>query len=177
MLAKRIFTGLAAGIALSCACAVAQNAIPPMQTSTQAGEKAIAAYFTQDSIGDTQLGKLGLQKAKNSAVRELASAMVRDHTMSARKGLSVAQTLGDSDVQWKAGDSNQIELTRLSRYSGSQFDREYVKALIEAHKTDISTVKDSLEIASTPALKTYLHQTLSIDQKHLNMAQSAQSKL
>ena len=148
-----------------------------MKTSVSDGEKAVATYFTQDSVGDVQLGKLGLQKSKNAAVRQLASAMVRDHTTTARDGMQVAQQIGDSDVKWKAGDGNQIDLTYLSRYSGSQFDKEFVKAMIDAHQTDISTAKDSLDFATSPALKTYLQKTISTDEKHMQLAQPAQAKL
>lgn len=148
-----------------------------MKTSVSDGEKAVAAYYTQDSIGDVQLGKLALQKSKNAAVRHLASAMVRDHTMTARDAMQVARQIGDSDVKWKAGDGNQIDLTYLSQYSGPQFDKEFVKAMIDAHKTDISTAKDSLDFASSPALKTYLQKTISVDEKHLHLAQAAQAKL
>lgn len=177
MLGKRTIPALAAALVLTCAYAAAQTAVPAMKTSVSEGEKAVATYYTQDSVGDVQLGQLGLRKSKNAAVRQLAQTLVRDHTKTAQNGMRVAQAIGDTDVKWKAGDGNQIDLTHLSRYSGAQFDREYVKTLIDAHKSDISTAKDALEFVQTSALKSYLQQTLSIDQKHLQMAQSAQSKL
>jgi putative membrane protein len=177
MLRNRTIPALAALLALTSAYAAAQMAVPSMKTSVTEGEKAVATYYTEDSVGDVQLGRLGLKKSSNSAVRALAQAMVRDHTTTAQGGMRVAQAIGDSDVKWKAGDSNQIELTRLNRYSGSEFNRQYLKTLIEAHKTDIATAQDSLEFVSNAQLKSYLHETLNVDQKHLSMAESAQSKL
>ena len=177
MFRNRILPALAAAFALTCAYAAAQSTIPAMKTSASEGQKAVATYYTEDSIGDVQLGKLGLQKSNNSAVRKLASAMVTDHTMTAREGMRVAKQIGDSDVKWKAGDGNQIDLTDLSRYSGSEFDQEFVKAMIHAHETDISTAKDSFSFATSPALKSYLQKTISVDEKHLHMAQAAQAKL
>jgi putative membrane protein len=177
MLMKRLTAAAAAAIAFTCVCALAQSAIPQMKTSAADGEKAAATYFTQDSIGDVQLGKLGLEKSKNAGVRNLAAAMVRDHTMTAQAGLRVAKAIGDSDLKWQPGDDNQMVLTRLSRYSGSQFDREYVKALVQAHETDINTAEEALEFTSTPAVKNYLQQTMSVDRKHLRMAQALQSRV
>lgn len=175
MFAKRFAAVASAAIALTCAYGIAQTTVPPMKTSVADGEKAAATYFTQDSIGDVQLGKLGLRKSKNSGVRNLASAMVRDHTMTAEAGLRVAKAIGDSDVKSQPGDDNQITLTRLSRYSGTQFDGEYVKALVQAHEMDINTAQEALEFASTSAVKNYLQQTLTVDRKHLRMAQALQS--
>lgn len=68
-----------------------------MKTSVSEGRKAVATYYVEDSIGDVQLGQLGLQKSKNAAVRQLASAMVSDHTMTARDGMRVAQQIGDGE--------------------------------------------------------------------------------
>jgi len=156
--------------------ALAQS-IPEMKTSADNGEKAAATFFTEDSVGDVQLGKLGGQKAQNAAVRALAASMVRDHTRTANEGLQIAKKIGDDQVQFKAGDDNQITLSHLARYSGAAFDREYVSALIDAHESDITAAKDALEFATTPALRAYLHTTITIDKRHLAMAEAAQKQV
>jgi len=156
---------------------LAQTTIPAMKTSVTAGERATASYFVQDSVGDVQLGQLGLAKAHDPSVRELATAMVTDHGRTADAGLQVAKQLGGDDVQFKAGDDNQIQISHLARYSGAQFDREYASALVEAHKTDISTAQDALEFATTPALRSYLNDSIAVDKRHLQMALSAQAKV
>jgi putative membrane protein len=174
---NRMLIAAAVLAALACGYAGAQGAIPALKTSVPEGEKAVATFFTQDSVGDVQLGKLGLEKSTNSAVRALAQNMVRDHTVTAENGMRVARQIGDTDVRWKPGDDNQIELTRLAKYNGAEFDRQYLKTLVQAHQVDIGTARDAMEFVSTPALRTYLQQTLSVDRRHLAMAQSAQRKL
>ncbi len=163
-------------VAFLAGSATAQT-IPNMKTSSNAGGKAVATYFTEDSVGDAQLGKLGLQKAQNAAVRALAQAMVRDHTRTANDGLQVAKQIGADEAQFKAGDDNQIELSHLARYSGTRFDQEYVSALIDAHKNDITTAHDALEFTKTPALRTYLQENITIDQHHLQVAEAAQKEV
>jgi putative membrane protein len=177
MFVKRTILAGAGALTLTCLCASAQNAIPAMNDSISDGQKAVVTYFTQDSIGDVQLGNLGVQKSKNAAVLSLARAMVRDHTATAQNGMRTARSIGAGDVRWKPGDDNVLQLTRLSRYSGAQFDREYIKTLIEAHRIDIGTAQDAMEFVSAPALRTYLQQTLSVDRRHLRMAQSAQTTM
>ena len=163
-------------LGLLAAPALAQ-AVPSMQTSTTAGEKAAATYFTEDSVGDVQLGRLGLAKARDAAVRALAQAMVRDHTRTAYAGLEVARAIGDDEAQFKAGDDNQIALTRLARYTGARFDREYVSTLVDAHKADIAAAEDTLDFATTPVLREYLRTSIAIDKRHLAMAEAAQAKV
>lgn len=169
LIAPAMLVALLAPPALAMAASV-----PAMKTSASEGEKAATTFFVEDSVGDVQLGKLGLQKAVNAPVRALAAAMVRDHTRTANAGMQVAKTISDDEVRFKAGDDNQIALSHLARYSGNTFDREYVSALIDAHESDIKTAKDVLEYAKTPALRAYLQKTISTDERHLAMAKLAQ---
>jgi putative membrane protein len=153
--------------------AAGQSSIPPPDPSVTAGEKAVATFVTQDSTGDVQLGQLGLRKAVNPSVRALARAMVADHTRTAAIGASLAAHFG-ADAEKKPESTNQMDLTHLARYSGSQFDRAYLKTLVDAHKSDIAGLKDALEYATDPALRAALRTVLAVDAKHLRMALAAQ---
>ena len=110
-------------------------------------------------------------------MRALAQTMVRDHTRTALSGMDVARQIADEQAHLKPGDDNQIELSHLARYSGAKFDREYVSALVDAHKSDIQTAHDALEFATTPAVRAYLRTTIAVDTKHLRMAQAAQARV
>lgn len=177
MYGKRTTIAIISALALTFGYAAAQTAIPHGNASVSQGENAAATYFTRDSIGDVQLGRLGLDKSKNASVRTVANALVKDHTMTADKGMQVARAIGDSDVKWAPGAGNQMDLTRLNRYSGAEFDREYIKTLIQAHQQDISMAQDALKFVTDSRLRSYLQTTLQVDRKHLSMAQQAQSKL
>jgi len=170
---------IAAAFALCAILAVPALAqtIPAPKTSASDGEKATATYYVEDSVGDVQLGTLGVQKAHNAAVRALARAMVRDHTRTAQAGMQVAQQIGDDEAQLKAGDDNQIVLSHLARYTGAKFDQEFAGAMVDAHKNDISTARTALEFATTPALRAYLQDTIAVDTRHLRMAQAAQAQV
>jgi putative membrane protein len=170
-------TAVAALVAILAGPALAQTTIPAPKTSASEGEKATATFYVQDSVGDVQLGTLALQKARSAAVRALARAMVRDHTRTAQAGMQVAQQIGDDEAQLKAGDDNQIVLSHLARYAGAKFDREFATAMIDAHKSDIATARTALEFATTPALRTYLRDTIAVDTRHLQMAEAAQQQV
>lgn len=168
-------TVLAAALLFATLPALAQT-VPQPKTSPSEGEKATVKYFTQDSVGDVQLGELGVARARNATLRRLAHTMVRDHTRSADDGLSVARQLGDQ-VAFTPGDDNQIMLSHLARYSGAQFDREYAEALVDAHKNDITTARNALEFVTTAAVRSYLQTTIAVDKRHLAMAEAAQQEV
>jgi putative membrane protein len=158
---------------LSAFPAGAQAPIPPLETSPLAGEKAIVKHLVEDSVGDVQLGQLGLKMAHAAQVRAFARAMVADHTRTAEAAIPVAERLG-ADAKMEPDSSNQVDLSHLARYSGARFDREYLKTLVDAHKTDISGIDAAMEFTTDPGLRTLLRSVRAVDQKHLALATSAQ---
>jgi putative membrane protein len=173
---KTKFVAAAALVALLWTPASAQT-FPSLKISVGEGEQSAITFFVEDSVGDVLLGRLGLQRANDPAVRALAQAMVRDHTRSALAGMDVARQIADEQAHLKAGDDNQIELSHLARYSGAKFDREYAAVLVDAHKSDIQTAHDALEFATTPAVRAYLRTTIATDTRHLRMAEAAQARV
>lgn len=163
-----------AGLAVTAASA---QAIPKGDLSVSEGEQAVLTFFVEDSVGDVQLGRLGAARGQNSAVRSLGATLVRDHTMTAARGIKLARAMHDEDAKLEPGDDNQIVLSYLSRFHGAAFDREYVKELIDAHKSDINTAKDALDFATNAPLRAYLRTSLAVDEKHLAMALAAQQNL
>ncbi len=168
--------GAAALVALLALPALAQT-IPAMKTSASEGEKATATYFTEDSVGDVQLGRLGQQRARNAAVRMLAAAMVRDHTRTANAGLQVAQAIGDDEAQLKAGDDNQIALSHLARYSGAKFDREFVSAHDRRAQSRHQRGQGRARVRHHARAADLSDDTIAIDTHHLRMALAAQQQV
>ena len=172
----RSLCAAAALTTLTTVAAGAQSTIPPLETSATAGEKAIVKHVVEDSVGDVQLGQLGLKMAHAAADRTLAAAMAKDHTRTAEAAMPVAERLG-ADAKLEPDTSNQVDLSHLARYRGAQFDQEYLKTLIDAHKTDIAGIDAALEFTTDPGLRTLLRTVRSIDRSHLALATSAQRSI
>jgi len=63
---------------------------------------------------------------------------------------------------------------RLSKLSGDNFDREFVKAMVEDHKKDIRDFEKEAQKKNDPAAE-FANETLPTLRKHLEMAQSLAS--
>ena len=86
-----------------------------------------AALFNMAAI---QLGHMATKQAQRADVKEFAQATIEDH-LKAQKQL--ADAASGAGVRWptKLDDKyRQIE-QRLSKMSNDQFDREYMKAMID----------------------------------------------
>jgi putative membrane protein len=85
-----------------------------------------------------RLGELALERARSEEVRRFARRMVEDHrraseearALAERKGLTVATTLsGRSRRAWD----------RLAGLSGDEFDRAYMRLMVNDHQGDAKT--------------------------------------
>jgi putative membrane protein len=105
--------------------------------ATSHGQDADARYFAEHAAitgnAEVELGQLATQHAQNPQVKEFAQMMVRDHSQA---GAELKQTLSAHNVDAPQGlDVEHRQLKeRLSSLSGPDFDREYMKAMVEGHQ-------------------------------------------
>jgi putative membrane protein len=80
-----------------------------------------------------QLGHMATKKTQNADVHKLAETTVDDHLKAQQRLADAAYGAG---VRWptKLDDKHQQLHQRLSKLSNEQFDREYVKAMIDGHR-------------------------------------------
>jgi putative membrane protein len=108
-------------------------------TSGQAehGATGDARHFAEKAAyagnAEVKLGQLASERTQNPAVKEFAQMMVRDHS---KAGNELKQAVKAHDVSPPAGldPEHQQLYDRLSRLRGAEFDREYMKAMVDGHK-------------------------------------------
>lgn len=123
-------------------CAMACVAVllgAPVGVSGQVarGNDVNAATFARQAMlankAEVKLGELAMQKAQNAEVKEFAQMMVKDHTngLNALKEAVKGQGV-EEPVQLDT--KHQALYDRLSKLSGAEFDREYMKAMVDGHR-------------------------------------------
>lgn len=120
---------------------------PVVGTSGQADRIAgtDADMFARQAMlankAEVKLGELAIERAQSPAVKEFARMMVRDHgngldtLKQAVKGFNV-----DEPAQLNA--KHQALHDRLSKLSGAEFDREYMMAMVDAHREVANMLDD-----------------------------------
>ena len=111
-----------------------QAQAPGGSTHGQDGDaRYLAEHAAMAGNAEVELGQLASQRAQSAQVREFAQMMVRDHSKS---GSELKQTLSAHNVAAPTGlDAEHRQLKeRLSTLNGADFDREYMKAMVEGHK-------------------------------------------
>jgi putative membrane protein len=125
---------------------------------------------------EVELGKLAEQKASRDAVKQFGQRMATDH---AKAGQELAQLAAGKGVEvpTQPARKTQVEKDRLSKASGSTFDREYVKMMVKDHEEDVAAFKRESQQAQDPDLKAWVAKTLPTLEDHLKSIKQIESQV
>lgn len=120
---------------------------------------------------DIKAARQALKMSHNSAVREFAKEMVRDHSAVNDKALALLKKLKvtpeDNPTSATLTKAADTERTKLSRLSGAAFDREYANNEVAFHKTVNSALASTLiPSAKNTELKSLLETGLNLFKEH-----------
>ena len=180
------------------------------QTRTQAemrhGAGGDSRHFAQTiamhNTAEIQLGQLAVERAQSAEVKQFAQQMIREHT---RAGNELKQAVTGENVDLNAGEMDQKHETLMARLRGlrgAEFDREYMKAMVEGHgevrrllemrtgaRHDARTTRDATPTGTTgtapgggaakvdAAVNQWATKTLPTVQQHLQQAEQIHGKV
>ena len=140
------------------------------------GDLAFVIDAAPGGLGEIELGKLAAAKAQNADVKAFGQKMVEDHSkvIEDLKALMIQKkVLLPSDVM-----PTHIELTdKLSKLSGADFDREYVKAMVANHEKDVTAFNSVANGATDADVKAFATKTLPTLKMHLEMIKGMADKM
>jgi putative membrane protein len=95
--------------------------------------------------------------------------MVEDHSK-ANEQLKAALT--QKGVTVPTVDPNaQKTYDKLSKLSGPEFDRAYMREMVADHRKDLKEFQNEAKNAKDPSLKLFAQETVPVIQQHLQMAE------
>lgn len=141
-------------------------------TSTQSTSSAVAdsAFANKAAISgmaEVALGTMAAAKGTNSQVKEFGNMMVTDHGKANAELTSIAQKKGLT-LPTGLDAEHQAKSDSLSRLSGADFDRAYVKVMIEGHNKTLALMKAEANGGQDADLKGFAAKTSPVVQHHLD---------
>lgn len=118
---------------------------------------------------EVELGKYAQQNATNPRVRNFGSMMVRDHSKANDELKSIASRK-NINVPTTMEDKHREMMSDIQKKSGQDFDKEYMKAMVDDHGKDIDKFKKHAENGVDPDLKTFASKTLPVLLMHQDSA-------
>jgi putative membrane protein len=104
-------------------------------------------------------------------VKEFGKKMEQDHSKLNKELQQLASTK-NQQIPDKLEGKQKSTYDRLAKLSGEKFDREYMKTMIDDHKTDVDKFKKQADKADDADVKKFAAKALPTLQQHLELAQS-----
>jgi putative membrane protein len=145
-------------------------------SNLSAGDKEFVMKAAQGGMAEVQLGQTAQSKASDPNVQSFAKKMVDDHSKANDELKQLATTKGlavpaDLDAEHKK------VVDDLSKKSGKDFDKAYMKEMVGDHEKTASLLKKESSKAQDADLKNWASKILPTVEEHLRMAKDTQKKL
>lgn len=144
------------------------------------------------NMAEIELGKLATQRAQHADVKAYANMMIDDHS-TALGQLREAAGSQRLTLPTQLDDDHQKVHDRLSGLQGDEFDREYMKVMVESHEdtedllddhagdragaTGTSATDTGASASATASLNGWAASTLPKVRTHLEQARSLEERL
>jgi putative membrane protein len=143
-------------------------------SSTMKADQAFVTKAAQGGMAEVELGKLAQQKASSPEVKNFAQRMVDDHSKANDELKSIAEKKNIT-IPTAIDSKDKAEYNRLSKLSGTAFDRAYMDAMLKDHRTDVSEFQYEARAGQDADVRGFASKTLPTLQEHLKQAESTNS--
>ena len=130
-------------------------------------------FITEAASGgmmEVELGRFAQQNAHNPRVKQFGAMMVRNHSKANEELREIAsgKNVTISDME----DSHRRKMTDLQEKSGQEFDKAYIREMVDDHEKNLDKFKKLAEDGKDPDLKAFAAKTLPVLLVHLDSAKS-----
>lgn len=153
---------LSLGLLIGLATSQAEDKLP-------ANDTEFLIKFTSDNHAEIKFSELADTRASNPRVKEFAQRMVKDHTAAAEK---LAEHAKNQKVAVAAGFEREKRdiYMNLSRLNGAEFDKAYMKQMVEDHEKGIKMLEHEARSGQDAELKKFAEELLPAIRDHLKQA-------
>jgi putative membrane protein len=127
-------------------------------------------------MAEVKLGQLAREKSSSSAVKDFGQRMQNDHSK-ANDQLKDVASKGHITLPSDLNKMDQATYDRLSKLSGTEFDRAYARDMVNDHEKDIAAFKNETRMGKNPDVQNFASQTLPTLEDHLKQAKAMEKSV
>jgi len=139
-------------------------------------DKGFMTDAARGGLMEVQLGNMAARSATNNEVKRFGQRVATDHSQASQILRQLASTLNVTLPQELDPEQRNV-VSRLQNLTGKEFDREYMKMMVNDHTKDVSEYERAASQATNPEVKLFASQTLPTLRDHLKMARDIAVKL
>jgi putative membrane protein len=141
------------------------------QGQTQTRDTSSARFVQEAGSGgmmEVQLGRLATERAQDERVGQFGQRMVQDHTQ-ANNDLMQAASRMNMVTPTAMMPMHQEHYDRLSRLSGRDFHRAYIRMIVDDHAQDVRNFEQQARSGDDADVRDFANRTLPTLREHLQM--------
>jgi putative membrane protein len=131
-------------------------------------DKMFLRKAAEGGMAEVKFGKLAAEKASSEDVKAFGQKMVDDHTVLNSEMASIADSMGVR-LPKTINKEDQAEYDKLSGLSGSDFDTEYLTAMVKDHHQDLREFRMEVNDTQDPTLKETVERGEKVIREHTIM--------
>lgn len=135
---------------------------------------AVAA--ANGGMAEVQMGQLAQQKATSADVKSFGAQMVTDHSKANDKLMALAKQKSIT-LPAAVGNDEQKKMDDMSKTTGKDFDKGYVKEMVTDHDKDIKLFEDEAKNGKDAEIKAFAASTLPVLKMHQTMIKAIDKKM
>ena len=136
-----------------------------------------ATHVAQANMAEVALGKLAQEKAQSDDIKKFAQKMVDEHTK-AEQDLEGIASKNNLTLPQDMSAQQKTQQDRLSKLSGAQFDRAYMRMMVMDHTRVSNALQhQSHKVSANADLKDYATRMYPGVSDHLTMAKTITAAL
>lgn len=141
-----------------------------------ASDRRFIKEAAEGGMSEVELGRLAQLKGSIEDVKKFGQRMVEDHTKAndKLKELAASKTL---TLPEKPSATQEAAKDRLMKLSGAEFDRAYMRNMVQDHKSDVTAFRTESKSGHDPDVKAFATQMLPTLLDHLKSAQGIAPKV
>ena len=136
-------------------------------TRQRVDDRQFVKEAAMSDLTQIELGKLAAQKGSSDAMKQFGQKLVDDHTK-ANELLQQVAAHDNIEMPNSLDSKHQSRVDKLSRLSGTDFDRAFLKDEAKDHQRDVSEFQSESRDGADPNVKNFASQTLPTLEAHLS---------
>jgi putative membrane protein len=140
-----------------------------------ANDAKFLATAAEINLEEIKLGQLVQQKSKQKDIKELGKLIETDHSKNMEKLTTLAKK-ESIELPSALTDQGNDDYEKLSKLSGTSFDKEYCDMMVSGHKGAISEYENEIKETKNSDIKAFATATLPQLRTHLEHATMRKNK-
>ena len=126
---------------------------------------------------ELELSQIAVQKATNPAVKDFANMMVQHHTQAGQEMKQMLSAKGTMIPDTAMLSRHRTRMDLLHTMQGAEFDRAYMRIMVDAHEEDVDEYEDETTDAKDADIRAFAKKMLPTLRTHYTRAKEVRKQL